>query len=74
MTRADIIRMAWGAGARPSEHPEKWDVWEFQNPEIERFYHAAFAAGEQAERDRRRRLVEDMEAELRQRRMTGENT
>ena len=34
----------------------------------------AFAAGEQAERDRTKRLVEDMQNELRQRRMTGRNT
>ena len=34
----------------------------------------AFAAGEQAERDRTKRMVEDMQAELYQRRMTGRNT
>ena len=34
----------------------------------------AHAAGEQAERDRTKRLVEDMQSELRQRRMTGRNT
>ena len=34
----------------------------------------AFAAGEQAERDRTKRMVEDMQAELYQRRMTARNT
>lgn len=34
----------------------------------------AFAAGEQAERDRTARLVQDMQAELYQRRMTARNT
>jgi hypothetical protein len=34
----------------------------------------AFAAGEQAERERTSRLVADMQSELRQRRMTGRNT
>lgn len=74
MTRDEIIRMAREAGVRPSAHPEKWDVWEFQDPAIERFYHLAHAAGEQAERDRTKRLVEDMQNELYQRRMTGRNT
>lgn len=60
MTRDDIISMAREAGARPSKHPEKWDVWEFQDPAIERF--AALVAA--AERDRTSRLVQDMQAEL----------
>ena len=47
MTRDEIIRMAREAGARPSKHPEKWDVWEFQDPAIERF--AALVA--EAERE-----------------------
>ena len=70
MNRDDIIKLAREAGARPSKHPEKWDVWEFQDPAIERF--AALVAA--AERDRTKRLVEDMQNELRQRRMTGRDT
>ena len=37
MTRDDIIRMAQESGATQSTHPEKWDVWNFQDPAIERF-------------------------------------
>ena len=65
MTHEEIIRMAREAGWRESFTPPVALV---------RFFHAAHAAGEQAERDRTKRLVEDMQAELRQRRMTGGNT
>ena len=37
MTREEIIRMAREAGAITSGHPEKWDVWLFQDTAIERF-------------------------------------
>jgi len=67
MTRDDIIRMA-----REAECEETWgaDAFRFTEAELERF--AALVAA--AERDRTKRLVEDMQAELRQRRMTGRNT
>lgn len=48
MNRDDIIRMAREAGARPSKHPEKWDVWEFQDPAIERFAALVAAAEREA--------------------------
>lgn len=48
MTREEIIRMAREAGAKPSSHPEKWDVWLFQDPAIERFA-ALVAAAEREE-------------------------
>jgi hypothetical protein len=54
MTRDEIIRMAREAGVRPSAHPEKWDVWEFQDPAIERF--AALVAA--AEREACAKIVE----------------
>ena len=70
MTRDDIIRMAREAGAdcEFAVHIPAWDMstWEF----MERF--AALVAA--AERDRTKRLVEDMQNELRQRRMTGKDT
>ena len=69
MTRDDIIRMAREAGLM---------AWNgdcvLTDGQLERFARFAFAAGEQAERDRTKRLVEDMQNELRQRRMTGRNT
>ena len=55
MTRDDIIRMAREAGAITSGHPEKWDVWVFQDPEIERF--AALVAA--AERDACAQIAEE---------------
>ena len=62
MTRDEIIRMAQGAGfANVGELSDYWDCWPHQ---LERFYHLAFAAGEQAERDRTARLVQDMQNEL----------
>ena len=69
MNRDDIIRMAREAWDRDT------DPWlTHEQAFLERFYHLAHAAGEQAERDRTKRLVEDMQNELRQRRMTGGNT
>ena len=79
MTRDDIIRMAREAGFANvrgglmdnGELSDYWDCWPHQ---LERFFHLAHAAGEQAERDRTKRLVEDMQAELYQRRMAGKDT
>ena len=69
MTRDDIIRMAREAGLM---------AWNgdcvLTDGQLERLAALAHAAGEQAERDRTKRLVEDMQNELRQRRMTGRNT
>ena len=81
MNRDDIIKLAREAGFQtllPDEHIDgnggvyvgDDDIAEF----LERFYRFAHAAGEQAERDRTKRLVEDMQNELRQRRMTGRDT
>jgi hypothetical protein len=42
MDREDIIRMAREAGAAVSRHPEKWDVWEFQDTAVERFAHLVY--------------------------------
>ena len=56
MTHDDIIRMARECDLQP--------YYDAQSPAIERFYHLARAAGEQAERDRTKRLVEDMQNEL----------
>ena len=63
MTRDEILRMARECGLQP--------YYDAQSPAIERFYHLARAAGEQAERERTKRLVEDMQNELYQRRMAG---
>lgn len=78
MSRDDIIRMAREAGWPASvlrPHGPGVDTSEYLLvPTLERFANLAFAAGEQAERERTKRLVEDMQNELRQRRMTGRNT
>lgn len=37
MNREEIIRMAREAGANPSYSPEKWDIWEIQDTDLERF-------------------------------------
>ena len=60
MTRDDIIRMA-----REAECEETWgaDAFRFTEAELERFA-TLVAAAEQAERDRTKQLVEDMQAEL----------
>jgi hypothetical protein len=63
MSRDDILRMAREVDLQP--------YYAAQSFAIERFYHLAYAAGEQAERERTARLVADMQSELRQRRMTG---
>ena len=69
MTRDEIIRMA-----REAHGPITGQWWDMDVAALERFYHLARAAGEQAERDRTKRLVEDMQDELRQRRMTARDT
>lgn len=59
MTRDDIISMAREAWDRDT------DPWlTHEQAFLERFYRLAHAAGEQAERDRTARLVQDMQAEL----------
>ena len=77
MTRDDIIRMAREAGATEVDETDPQcrigDI-AFDADELVRFYHLAHAAGEQAERDRTKGLVEAMQAELYQRRMTARNT
>jgi hypothetical protein len=37
MTRDDIIRMAVEAGARDCANPDKWDIWEIRDTDLERF-------------------------------------
>lgn len=37
MTREDIIRMAWEAGANRSSNPDKWDILEISDESLERF-------------------------------------
>jgi hypothetical protein len=37
MTRDDIIRMAREAGAKPSHNPDKWDILEIRDTDLERF-------------------------------------
>ena len=66
MSRDDIIRMARECGLHLGGPPIE--------PGLARFYHLARAAGEQAERDRTKRLVEDMQAELYQLRTAGRDT
>ena len=65
MTRDDIIRMAREA----TEHLSDADSVRLQGIVL-----LALDAGEQAERDRTARLVQDMQNELYQLRMTGGNT
>ena len=43
----DITRMAWEAGAKPSSNPEKWDIWEIRDTDLERF--AALVAAHERE-------------------------
>ena len=62
MNRDDIIRMAREAGCHEASHP--MNPWSVTQEALERFARLAFAAGEQAERDRTKRLVEDMQNEL----------
>jgi len=37
MTREDIMRMAIEAGARDCANPDKWDIWEIRDTDLERF-------------------------------------
>ena len=37
MDREDIIRMALEAGAKPSHNPDKWDILEIRDTDLERF-------------------------------------
>lgn len=37
MTREDILRMAVEAGARDCANPDKWDIWEIRDTDLERF-------------------------------------
>jgi hypothetical protein len=37
MNREDIIRMAVEAGARDCANPDKWDIWEIRDTDLERF-------------------------------------
>jgi hypothetical protein len=47
MTREDIIRMALEAGAKPSHNPDKWDIWNIRDTDLERF--AALVAAHERE-------------------------
>jgi hypothetical protein len=48
MTREDIIRMALEAGANRSYNPDKWDILEIRDTDLERFA-ALVAAHERQE-------------------------
>ena len=37
MDRDDIFRMAIEAGARDCANPDKWDIWEIRDTDLERF-------------------------------------
>lgn len=37
MNREDIFRMALEAGAKPSHNPERWDIWNIRDTDLERF-------------------------------------
>ena len=37
MNREDIIRIAIEAGARDCANPDKWDIWEIRDTDLERF-------------------------------------
>jgi hypothetical protein len=47
MTREDIIRIAIEAGARDCANPDKWDIWEIRDTDLERF--AALVAAHERE-------------------------
>jgi hypothetical protein len=55
MTREDVIRMAREAGANPSHNPDKWDIWNIRDTDLERF--AALVAA--YEREECAKLCED---------------
>jgi hypothetical protein len=48
MDRDDIIRIAIEAGARDCANPDKWDIWEIRDKDLERFA-ALVAANEREE-------------------------
>ena len=37
INRSDIVRMAWEAGANRSSNPDKWDILEIRDTDLERF-------------------------------------
>jgi hypothetical protein len=37
MTREDVIRMALEVGAKGCANPEKWDIWNIRDTDLERF-------------------------------------
>lgn len=47
MTKEDIIRMAIDAGATDCANPDKWDIWEIRDADLERF--AALVAAHERE-------------------------
>jgi hypothetical protein len=47
MNREDIIRIAIEAGARDCANPDKWDIWEIRDTDLERF--AALVAAHERE-------------------------
>jgi hypothetical protein len=44
----DVIRMALEVGAKPSHNPDKWDIWNIRDTDLERFA-ALVAAHERKE-------------------------
>jgi hypothetical protein len=44
----DVIRMALESGAKPSSNPDKWDIWEIRDTDLERF--AALVAAYEREK------------------------
>lgn len=59
MTRDDIIRMAREAGIPTSEVVIKGNGTHLRSVDIERFFHAAYAAGAAAEREECAKVCED---------------
>ena len=49
VTREDVIRMAREAGAKPSHHPELWDIWNIRDTDLERFAALVAAHAREAE-------------------------
>jgi hypothetical protein len=48
MKHHDLKRMINEAGGGQSRHPEKWDIWEFNNDAVERFAEIVAAAEREA--------------------------
>jgi hypothetical protein len=48
MTKEDIIRMAREVGASGCANPDKWDIWEIRDTDLERF--AALVAAQEQEK------------------------